>query len=199
MKTKSKIVFIIICITLMLTMVMKNISYATTVTNASDKLYVGITELRKNDTPNWGYAIGNPNDGGSKIWNLEEFTAATGSDLKPSGSKNIYCLKSGLGFRNTNERKTYDFYYDMKSEKGKIANHGVLSSLVNGTIVTKIGDKTEEVSTYGSILALLDMFYLLNNDNDVKMEYLSKAGIDDEIYDTFLTRDEIKSVQQAAL
>ena len=61
-------------------------------------MYLGITEIRTNDTPNLGYAIGDPNTNGetgesNKIWNIVEYTGL-GSDasLKADGAKNIYCL-----------------------------------------------------------------------------------------------------------
>ena len=203
MRTKSKIIFMIICIALMLIMVMQSASYATVITDSTKMLYIGITELRTNDTPNLGYAIGDPNNSGAKIWNLREFTGASSTaSLKTNGSKDIYCLRAGLGFRNTGDRATYDVSYNMKTEKSQIAAHNdVLSGLVNGTVPYKASSTAQEVqvSKYGSILALGDMLYLINDDNNAKMEYLKKAGIRSEAYGEFLTRDEIAAVQQAAL
>ena len=60
---------------------------------ATTPLYLGITELRKNDTPNFGYAIGDPNTNGStgnakKIWNILEYTSADdNAQEKANGSK----------------------------------------------------------------------------------------------------------------
>ena len=59
-------------------------------------LYLGITELRTNDTPNIGYAIGNPSGNGvegsgAKIWNIQEHTGPNdGNPVKADGNKNIY-------------------------------------------------------------------------------------------------------------
>ena len=175
------------------------------VSNAATTLYLGITELRKNDTPNFGYAIGNPNTNGSsgnaaKIWNILEYTG-TGSNAqeKANGYKNIYCVKAGVGFSDTRKRAEYNVSFDMKTEREKIkAQNDTLKSIVEGNVNVD-GNKT--VSKYDALLALSDLLYLIDdeNDNNVKVAYLEKAGITSDAYTYLLTRDDIAAVQQAAI
>ena len=177
-------------------------AYATT---ATTPLYLGITELRKNDTPNFGYAIGDPNTNGvtgnaAKLWNIIEYTGA-GEDAqeKANGSKNIYCVKAGVGFSDTHKRATYNVFFDMKTEREQIkAQNETLRSIVDGKVDV---DGGTSVSKYDALLALADMLYLIDdkNDNSVKVEYLKNAGIMEEAYDYLLTRDDIAAVQQAAI
>ena len=107
----------ILVITLLLGIVTPEVQAATT----STPLYLGVTELRKNDTPNFGYAIGDPNTNGAtgnaaKIWNILEYTSADdGAQEKANGAKNIYCVKAGVGFSNTHKRAEYNVFYDMKT------------------------------------------------------------------------------------
>ena len=167
-------------------------------------LYLGITELRTNDTPNMGYAIGDPNTNGqegygAKIWNIQEHTGPNDGDpVKADGNKNIYCVKAGVGFSNTHRTATYNIFYNMKTERDTIAtNVQPLESVVNGTITTDYGT----VNSYDALLALSDMLYLIDNENDEteKEAYLEAAGINAEAWDIPLTRDDIAAVQQAAI
>ena len=87
---------------------------------ATTPLYLGITELRTNNTPNLGYAIGNPNDNGvtgtaAKIWNIVRYSDSTSSTFTET---DIYCVKAGVGFSDTNTRETYNTYYNMKTKEG---------------------------------------------------------------------------------
>ncbi len=185
-----------------LTMAMPNTVNAVTL-----PMYLGITEIRTNDTPNLGYAIGDPNTNGetgesNKIWNIVEYTGL-GSDasLKADGAKNIYCLKAGIGFTNTHKRDEYTMSFNMKTQRDTIAETSdVLRSIVEGTVPYKASSTATEVqvSKYNSILALGDMLYLISDDENQKAEYLKAAGINAEEWDTVLTRDEIAAVQQAA-
>jgi len=171
-------------------------------------MYLGITEIRTNDTPNLGYAIGDPNTNGetgesNKIWSIVEYTGL-GSDanLKADGAKDIYCLKAGIGFTNTHKRDEYTMSFNMKTQRSTIAETSdVLRSIVEGTVPYKASSTATEVqvSRYNSILALGDMLYLISDDENQKAEYLSKAGINAEDWDAVLTRDEIAAVQQAAI
>ena len=86
-----------------------NISYART---PNTPLYIGITELKLES--NIGYAIGDPNSGGAKIWNLIQYQSETSNSYSEN---NIYCLKAGVGFTNVDKRATYDIFYDMKTDK----------------------------------------------------------------------------------
>ena len=173
---------------------------------ATTPLYLGITELRKNDTPNMGYAIGNPNDNqtsgnAAKIWNILEYTGPNDSDPeKANGNKNIYCVKSGVGFSDTNKRATYNLFFDMKTERNNIAAlNDTLRSIVEGTVPSADGSGT--VSKYDALLALSDMLYLIENpvDEQAKAAYLESAGIESQAWDYPLTNDDIAAVQQAAI
>ena len=191
---------VILVITLLLGMLAPSVQAAT----ATTPLYLGITELRKNDTPNFGYAIGDPNTNGStgnaaKIWNILEYTSADdNAQEKANGSKNIYCVKAGVGFSNTHKRAEYNVFFDMKTERDQIkAQNETLKSIVEGNVTS--GSTT--VSKYDALLALADMLYLVDNetDNTTKTNYLAEAGIMSEAYDVFLTKDDISAVQQAAI
>ena len=171
---------------------------------ATTPLYLGITELRTNDTPNMGYAIGDPNINGTegygaKLWNIQEYTGPNDGDpVKADGNKNIYCVKAGVGFSNTHRSATYNIFYDMKTERDTIAtNVPPMESVVNGTIQTDNGT----VNTYDALLALADMLYLIDDENDEieKEAYLEAANITTEQWDKLLTRDDIAAVQQAAI
>ena len=169
---------VILVITLLLGMLAPSVQAAT----ATTPLYLGITELRKNDTPNFGYAIGDPNTNGStgnaaKIWNILEYTSADdNAQEKANGSKNIYCVKAGVGFSNTHKRAEYNVFFDMKTERDQIkAQNETLKSIVEGNVTS--GSTT--VSKYDALLALADMLYLVDNetDNTTKTNYLAEAGI----------------------
>ena len=186
MKIKNKIIFMIICVTLILLNFMQTVAYATLVTDNSKKMYIGIEELRRNDTPNLGYAIGDPNTNGetnenNKIWSLVEFTGPSESDsLKANGNKNIYCLKAGVGFNNTNKRATYDIFFNMKTERGQIeTQNSVLEELVGGTVPYKASSTASvvQVSRYDELRALGDMLYLMEDSEQEKEKYLNAAGI----------------------
>ena len=73
---------------------------------SSNPKYIGITE-RKLES-GFGYAIGDPNSGGEKIWNLIEYQSEASSSYSEN---NIYCLKAGVGFTNTHKRATYDVFF----------------------------------------------------------------------------------------
>ena len=166
------------------------------VTAANAPMHLGITE-RKMET-GFGYAIGDPNTGSTtntaaKIWNIVKYTTATSNDPTEA---NIYCLKSGVGFQNTNDRATYDIFYDMKSQKDAI--HGqneVLKELVEGTI--RLDDGTT-ISQYSAILVSLDLFYYSKSSTDEERTALLQAA-QVPTYTYNLTDDDIEAVQQAAL
>ncbi len=208
MKIKNKIIFMIICVTLILLTFMQTVAYATLVTDNSKKMYIGIEELRRNDTPNLGYAIGDPNTNGetgesNKIWSLVEFTGPSDSDsLKANGNKNIYCLKAGVGFSNTHKRATYDVFFNMKTERSQIeTQNDILEELVGGTVPYKASSTASvvQVSRYDALLALGDMLYLIEDSEQEKEKYLNAAGIYSEDWGSVLTRDEISAVQQTAI
>ena len=135
-----KIIFMIISIFLVLG---TGGSYAKDITT---KKYIGITAIRTNDTPNMGYAIGDPNSYDSngtatKLWNLvEHVSAGTNTDLKADGAKNIYCLKAGIGFENENSASEYNVFYDMRTEReGVKGQNNITKTLVEGNITLSNG------------------------------------------------------------
>ena len=201
MKSKNLLLSGIVLVVLILVGLFPTIVNAT---QATTPLYLGITEIRTNDTPNMGYAIGDPTKNGpegygAKIWNIQEHTGPNDGDpVKADGNKNIYCVKAGVGFSDTHKSATYNIFYDMKTERATIAsNVPPMESVVNGTIETDSGT----VNVYNALLALADMLYLIDDENDetVKEAYLEAANITTDYWDKLLTRDDIAAVQQAAI
>ncbi len=167
-----------------------SMSYAQT---ASTPLYIGITELKQ--TSGMGYAIGDPNSGGAKIWNLIQYQSATSNTYSEN---NIYCLKAGAGFQNVDKRATYDVFYDMKTEKTAMQNQNqniILKELATGMI--QLDDGTT-ISKYSAILAMLDICYFDKTSTDAEREALLEAA-QIPTYTYNLTNDDIEAVQQAAL
>ena len=75
MNRKKLILSFLMVVIIALVSIVPSIVYALPTT----PLYLGITELRTNDTPNMGYAIGDPNTNqetgnAAKIWNIVEYT-----------------------------------------------------------------------------------------------------------------------------
>ena len=174
---------------------------------ANTPLYLGITELRTNDTPNMGYSIGDPNtnDTGiddanaAKLWNIRELESANDkAPVKTNGNKNIYCVKAGVGFSNTHKSATYNIFYDMKTERANIPDNVIDYKNENITVdgVT--------VNRYDALLALADMLFLIddNNTDEERLAYLEANGASNgypDGADVILTRDDIAAVQQAAI
>ena len=174
---------------------------------ANTPLYLGITELRTNDTPNMGYAIGDPTNNGdgsevdanaSKLWNIRELTGPDSLTEKADGNKNIYCVKAGVGFSDTHKSATYNIFYDMKAERSNIPDNVIDYKDENITVdgVT--------VNRYDALLALADMLFLIddNNTEEERLAYLEANGASNgypESADVILTRDDIAAVQQAAI
>ena len=200
MKSRKIILTVAIMIVMIFTISISQSVFATTATTPK---YLGITEIRTNDTPNFGYAIGDPNANGTsgnaaKIWSILEYTGEGDSaSLKADGNKNIYCLKAGIGFSDIRKKATYNVFYDMKTEKEAIkAQNEVLASIVDGTV--PYGEGT--VSKYNALLALGDMLHLIDSSTDAeKTALLEAAGINSERYNVLMTRDDISAVQQAAI
>ena len=168
-----------------------NMSYAQ---QADTPLYIGITE-RKGNGLGFGYAIGNPDNSGEKIWNLIQYQSETSNTYSEN---NIYCLKAGAGFTNTNKRATYDIFYDMKTEKRTMQTQNqntILKELATKNL--ELDDGTQ-ISQYSAILALLDLCYFDKTSSDVDRQALLQAAqIPDYTYN--LTDYDIEAVQQAAL
>ena len=171
-------------------------------TVATTTKYLGITEIRTNSTPNMGYAIGDPNTNqetgnAAKIWNIVEYASSTGTALKANGSQNLYCLKAGVGFTDTEKRVENDMLNDMKSERDEmIPKYQVKKSIQQLTIT--LDDKTV-INKYDALLALGDMLYLHGETEEQKTAYLNAAQISEDDYSVLLTDDDIAAVQQAAI
>ena len=176
------------------------VNAATTLTTP---LYFGIQEYRNGTTPaNMGYAINNPEANGSttasirgtKIWQIVKYNSLSDTNYVTG---NYYCIRSGVGFSDTNKKAEYNISYDFKTEKAAISSSGntVLYNIVNN-------------GYYNNILALADLFYLNDvSTNDDKKALLDAAGIytteyypeNDNAYTVTLTDSDIEAVQQAAL
>ena len=198
MKLKKTLTIVIMAIIFGLITMVPMTSYGAV---ATTPLYLGITELRTRSTPNLGYAIGDPNANAetgtaAKIWNIVKYSTETSNDPTEG---NMYCLKAGVSFSDTNRRATYNVFYDMKTEKDQIkAQNDILASLVEGTLIPV--DDTQTAERYNCILALVDMFYIYGESTESeKTALLEQAGIYEEAWDTTLTDDEINTVQQTAL
>ena len=205
MNRKNLLLSIIALIVIMI------VSFLPTTVNAqvaNTPLYLGITELRTNDTPNMGYAIGDPNtnDTGvddanaAKLWNIRELESAEqNAPEKTNGNKNIYCVKAGVGFSNTHKSATYNIFYDMKTERANIPDNVIDYKNENITVdgVT--------VNRYDALLALADMLFLIddNNTDEERLAYLEANGASNGYQeggvDVILTTDDIAAVQQAAI
>ena len=182
---------IIIILNLILATILGMSSFSLATDATSNPKYIGITE-RKVES-GFGYAIGNPNSGGAKIWNLIEYENSASSAYSEN---NIYCLKAGVGFENVDKKAMYNVFYDMKTEKTSIAaENSILKNLVEGKI--QLDDGTT-INQYSAILAILDMFYYDGvSDTEYKENLLNAAQIGGYQYQ--LTNDDIEAVQQAAL
>ena len=200
MKIKKIVLSLLTIITFGIFVLTQNIaSYAET---TNTPLYLGITELRTYDTPNMGYAIGDPNTNGTtgdaaKIWNIVEYSSASSNNPIEA---NIYCVKAGVGFTSVKTRDTYNVFYNMKTEREQIkAQNDVLKSIVEGTI--DVGDG-KTVSKYDALLALADILYLHGESTASDKAQLLETAKCNYVdgYDIYpLTDDDIDAVQQAAI
>ena len=183
---------ILIILTLMISVILSINAKVLGADATSNPKYIGITE-RKTDS-GIGYAIGNPDAGGAKIWNIIEYQDASSSSYTEN---NLYCLKAGVGFTNVDKRATYNVFYNMKTEKAAIGKQNdILKKLVEGTIQVDNGT----INQYSAILAVLDLFYYDGiSDESYKENLLNAAGIHSSAYQYPLTNDDIEAVQQAAL
>ena len=160
---------------------------------ANTPLYIGITETKLES--GLGYAIGNPNDNGAKIWNLIQYQSETSATYSEN---NIYCLKSGAGFVNVDRRVTYDTYYDMKTERATLQTQNqnqILNELATGIITL---DDGTQVSKYSAILAMMDLFYYSKSSTqEERQALLQDAQIPTYTYN--LTDDDIEAVSTSSI
>lgn len=133
----------------------------------------------------WGYAIGDPTNGGSQIWNIVKYKGSN----KASGYdwKDAYCARAGRGLGNMTtgvadtEVHNYVNAFNMRTEKETILNYGsdaTLNGQVNRilpTANTKIAGT--EVTCYDAILSVADLVYLREdaNKDSYKEELMTKA------------------------
>ena len=174
--------------------------------SSGETMYFSIESLMHRNTPNLGYAIGNPNDGGEKIWNIVKRTGPNTEDILPG---DYYCLKAGVGFTDEGKNITYDVFLDLKDEKNSIiAQNSVLANLLNGTIETD----SDTVGRYEALLALFDLLYLPGSSDASYKEELQQNVIEYAsqydnnhssyiglLYEMPLTDDDIVAAQQAAI
>ena len=178
--------------------------------------WFGIIPLMKNDTPNLGYAILNPNFGGDKIWNIVEYDSSTATTYT---NLNIYCVKAKVGFTQRdfsgNRRAAYNVSYNLKTERDLIKNvrGDVLKEVVEGTIPHGTGT----INRYDALLAVMDMLYLPGESTQEEKETLMReivtyaikknhipTGIPMDVIEANpmavpLTDDDINAVQQAVI
>ena len=198
MKSKVRTIGIAMLCVLMFGILIPNLVMADT---ATTPLHLGITELRTMNTPNLGYAIGDPNTNGvtgmaAKIWNIVKYSTESSNDPTET---NFFCVKAGVGFSDTHKKAKYDIFYDMKTQRKEIAaQNEVLKSIVEGNIDAGSG---KTVGKYDSLLALSDLLYLaVGGTQEDKIALLNAAGITNEEFgDVMLTEDEIDAVEQAAI
>ena len=199
MKLKKKSLFITSILFALALMIMPNLSKAST--QLEPPLYLGVQEYRTNTDPaNMAYAIGNPDRNGetpetmvgAKLWDIVEYKSDSEQDKNYDNSKNYFCVKAGVGFRNPGEKATYNISYDFKNEREEIlkSNNDVIKSLVN-----------IDNDTYYNIMALADLMYLPGVSTEEDKQALLEAA-DIHIPEEFtleLTDTDIEAIEQAAL
>ena len=167
------------------------LGYKVSAEPAASTLYFGITEMRP--ATNMGYALGNPNSGAEKIWNIMQYSNSNYNDPTETS---VYCIKADVGFSDDNRTQVYDISYNMKTDRTAILNqNNVLEGLVNG-------------GQYNNLLALADLLYVPGvSTESEKEQLLEKSGAMDilraqyleEVEEYHLTNDDIEAVQQAAI
>ena len=130
MKNTHKIVGI--CITLLVIIGVIIAQSVTYMESTDETMYFAIEELRYRNEPNMGYAMGNPDTGGTsnnaaKIWNIVQRST---SDSKDIIEGNFYCLKADEGFHDITANVEYNLFFDMKTEKDlMLGQNSILKSL----------------------------------------------------------------------
>lgn len=195
---------------LFVVMTLPSVVYATTL-QPGQEVYMGIKPLMENNEPYMGYAIGNPNNGGEKIWNIVRYKSSAGTSYS---NPNIYCIKAGVGFTNgITQIAPYNVYFDMKKERSEIEKQNdILRGLVNGSLP---GNNGATIGQYNAILAALDMLYLPGESTvaekealtDTILQYGINAGytgsymdkLQERLPENLLTENDINAVQQAVI
>lgn len=183
MKLKKVLLSLTAIIVFVIFILVQSSVYATTLTSGQE-VYMGITELMTNDTPNMGYALARPGSSGVgpvKIWNIIKYKSATSSEYEDG---NIFCLKAAVGFTETEDgvrkRAAYDVFYDMKTERETIkTQNDILKGLVEGTIT----ENGTTINRYDAILAVLDRMYLPGESTEEEKKKLIYTLIHCAAYD----------------
>ena len=178
----------------------QNISEAASEVNPP--LYIGVQEYRTNTDPaNMAYGMGNPDRNSSsldgttlkKIWDLVEYDSLNG--VSYDNTKNYYCVKAGVGFRDIDERATYNLSYDFINERDEIlaSNNDAIKSIV-----------TDEDNRYYNILAMIDLMYIPGESTEIERaelinNALAAAGVSAERFNIGITDTDLEAAQQAAL
>ena len=198
-KKLSYVIGIVFAVFMFLNFINGNKSEASTPVNPP--IYMGVQEYRTDTDPvNMAYGIGNPDRNGSddssmvgkKIWDLVEYASAGSSTF--DNSKNYYCVKADVGFRNINDRATYNLSYDLVYEKSEIQSSSN----------TYIKDMVNDDDIYYGLLALVDMLYLpgvseISEKTELINAALTAAGIPTDRYTVEITDTDLEAVQQAAV
>ena len=200
MKVKKSILAIAIILFGLIIFGSQNVSKASTEVNPP--LYMGVQEYRTDTDPaNMAYGIGNPDRNGSdnasmvgkKIWNLVQYDSADAVSF--DNTKNYYCIKAGVGFRNIDERATYNIAYDFIKDRNEIANSN------NDAIKGLVSDQND---IYYKILAMIDLMYIPGESTEQEKtelinNALTAAGLKTNPYTVEITDTDLEAVQQAAL
>lgn len=163
-------------------------------------IYLGIQEFRTDSDPvNMAYGINNPEDNGSsagttsgaKIWDIVRYNST--SDSVFDNSVDYYCVRAGVGFRDTDAKAVYDILYNFKTDKSKLA------SANNKYLNLLAGD-----DVYYKILAMSDLMYIEGQSTEAEKQELitnalKSAHIDPDEFAVEITNSDIEAIQQAAL
>ena len=113
----KKMIISLITVVLVAMIALQNAVYAKVL---PEGINMGIIELMENNTPHMGYSINEPGTtNAAKIWNIVRYNSETTYE-----NVNMYCLKAGVGFVETDtngvKKRPYNITFDMKKEKEEI-------------------------------------------------------------------------------
>ena len=197
MKIK-RILFILIFIAFFILTLSGNKSKAKTM---DTPIYLGTQEFRTDSDPaNMGYAINDPDTNGStsggnikgaKLWKIVKYSSPSATTY--DNSIDYYCIRAGIGFRNTDGKVLYNVSYDFKKDRSQ------LQSSTNNILKILSSD-----NVYYKLLAMSDLMYIKGESTtQERTELIEKAcssvGVDVEDFAVEVTDSDIEAVQQAAL
>ena len=159
------------------------------VTYAANTMDLNITDVRP--YTNKTYTVTTPN---GNIHTVFKIGKRDGVNLTYEDA--LYCLRSGLGFGNTEnssnlselEDVTYTETYNLKTDANNVMNYYRSTETIKYNITN---------AQYNSMLWIIDNMYLPEHKDseDMKEKLLEKAGIEN----SELTDDDIEFIQQMAL